>query len=125
MGLYNNFMIEKITHSLGPLKGVPVAGTHFCTVLSAASVRSRSPLWECRCAVNVLCVVRMGSFHRAFRFWKVARSGILQMGWFLRHCDLHLEKNCFTDIMLNEKECCCGEDPTCEITVPVLRGTFS
>lgn len=46
------------------------------------------------------------------------------MGWLLYHCDLHLDKNCFTGTMLNEKEYC-GEDPACEVTVPVLHDACS
>ena len=46
------------------------------------------------------------------------------MGWLLHHCDLYLDKNCFTDIMLYEEECFC-EDPACEVTVPVLHDTYS
>jgi hypothetical protein len=45
------------------------------------------------------------------------------MEWLLHHCDLHLDKNCFIDIMLNEKEYCCGEDPSCEVTLSVLHDT--
>jgi len=50
-------------------------------------------------------------------FIKCFRSGIWQIGWLLHHCDMHLDKNCCIDIMLNEKECC-GEEAAYEVTVP-------
>ena len=106
MGLCNNFMIEKITQNLGPVKE-----SHLLVNISPLSC----PVLQYGLEVHfgnavVLYIIRMGSFHQVFQFWKVTRSGIWQMGWLLHNCDLHLDKNCFTDTVLNEKECC-GEDP--------------